>query len=445
MLNQTICAISTPIGNGGISVVRMSGTKSKDILQKLITFDVLTMEDRKMYLTTIRTENFLEQALVVCFFAPNSYTGEDVVEIQCHGGVQIAKGILNELLKCGGVLAEAGEFTKRAFINGKLSLEQAEGVIDMINAESDLAVKAGYNLLSGKLFEKVKEMQNNLTLVQAQIEVALDYPDQDLEFSTTQQIKEKLTQTLNSLIELIKTAQTGKQIKDGINVLILGKPNVGKSSLLNAMLGFDRAIVTDFPGTTRDTLEESYSFSGINFKLTDTAGIRESENEVEKIGILRAKQAIEMADIILAVLDLSKPLEDEDKSLLNLVKNKCVLYVLNKSDLDKKMFESFSPNITISATKQQNIEKLKQKIYDTVVDKNMLTSQILITNLRHLEILKNAKISIENAVDEIDKNESLDLIALDTKSAWVSLGEITGETSTEKIIDTIFSKFCLGK
>lgn len=445
MLNQTICAISTPIGNGGISVVRMSGTKSKDILQKLITFDVLTIEDRKMYLTTIRTENFLEQALVVCFFAPNSYTGEDVVEIQCHGGVQIAKGILNELLKCGGVLAEAGEFTKRAFINGKLSLEQAEGVIDMINAESDLAVKAGYNLLSGKLFEKVKEMQNNLTLVQAQIEVALDYPDQDLEFSTTQQIKEKLTQTLNSLIELIKTAQTGKQIKDGINVLILGKPNVGKSSLLNAMLGFDRAIVTDVPGTTRDTLEEFYSFSGINFKVTDTAGIRESENEVEKIGIFRAKQAIEVADIILAVLDLSKPLEEEDKSLLNLVKNKCVLYVLNKSDLNKKMFETFSPNITISAIKQENIEKLKQKIYDTVIDKNMLNSQILITNLRHLEILKNTKISLENAVDEIDKNESLDLIALDTKSAWVSLGEITGETSTEKIIDTIFSKFCLGK
>ncbi len=445
MLNQTICAISTPIGNGGISVVRMSGTKSKDILQKLITFDVLTMEDRKMYLTTIKTENFLEQALVVCFFAPNSYTGEDVVEIQCHGGVQIAKGILNELLKCGGVLAEAGEFTKRAFINGKLSLEQAEGVIDMINAESDLAVKAGYNLLSGKLFEKVKEMQNNLTLVQAQIEVALDYPDQDLEFSTTQQIKEKLTQTLNSLIELIKTAQTGMQIKDGINVLILGKPNVGKSSLLNAMLGFDRAIVTDVPGTTRDTLEEFYSFSGINFKVTDTAGIRESDNEVEKIGIFRAKQAIEVADIILAVLDLSKPLEDEDKSLLNLVKNKCVLYVLNKSDLNKKMFETFRPNITISAIKQENIEKLKQKIYDTVIDKNMLNSQILITNLRHLEILKNTKICLENAVDEIDKNESLDLIALDTKSAWVSLGEITGETSTEKIIDTIFSKFCLGK
>lgn len=445
MNSNTICAISTPLGNGGISVVRMSGEESRKILQKLTPLNTNTMEDRKMYLTTIKTDNFTEQALVVCFYAPNSYTGEEIVEIQCHGGIKIASGILNQLLNSGCVLAEAGEFTKRAFVNGKMSLEQAEGVIDMINAESDLGVKAGYNLLSGKLKERVENLQKTLTLIQAQIEVALDYPEHDIEYSTEAEIKTKIENAINSLDELIATAQTGKQIKDGINILILGKPNAGKSSLLNAMIGYDRAIVTDIAGTTRDTLEESYNFNGLNFNVIDTAGIREVTNQVEQIGIKRAEESVKTADIILAVLDLSKPLETEDQKILNMVKNKKVLYVLNKTDLTKKLSQNFEPNVKISALKQENIKNLKQEIFNLVVNNEMLQSNLLITNTRHLQAIKKAKQSLTNALNSINENESLDLVALDTKNAWLNLGEITGENSTEEILDTIFSKFCLGK
>lgn len=443
--NKTICAISTPLGNGGISIVRMSGDNSKAILQKVASVDTSKMEPRKMYLSKIKTQNFDEQALVVWFKAPASYTGEDMVEIQCHGGIAIANGILNQLLTCGASLAEAGEFTKRAFVNGKMSLDSAEGVIDMINAQSEEAVKAGYNLLTGKLKERVNQIQSKLTDSQAKIEVALDYPEEDIDYSTSTEIKGELADALKQIEDLLLTTSTGKLVKNGVNVLILGKPNTGKSSLLNSLVGYNRAIVTNIAGTTRDTIEDSYNYKNLTFNVIDTAGIREAESIVEKIGIERAEENVKSADIILVVLDGSKPIEPEDEKILSLVKDKIVLYVINKIDLPKKIDKTFDQMIEISALRNQKVNALKEDIYNLVVDKNMLSGSLLITNTRHANALKKASEFLKSAISQIDTGSTLDLVATDIKSAWLELGGITGVCSNEEIINTIFSKFCLGK
>ena len=442
---KTICAISTPIGNGGISIVRMSGAKSKQILQKITTLDTKKMTARKMYLSKIKTTNFEEQALVVWFEEPLSYTGEEMVEIQCHGGIVIANGILNELLKNGAKLAESGEFTKRAFMNGKMSLDSAEGVIDMINAQSEEAVKAGYNLLTGKLREKVTEIQSHLTDCEAKIEVALDYPEEDIDYSTAKEIKTEIETAKSKIDELITTANTGRLVKNGINVLILGKPNAGKSSLLNALVGYNRAIVTDIAGTTRDTVEGTYTYKNLSFNVIDTAGIREAESIVERIGIERAEENVKSADIILVVLDGSRPVEKEDEKILAMVKDKIVLYVINKIDLPKKINRTFDQMIEVSAMRNEKVATLKEDIYNLVVDKNMLQGGLLITNTRHVYALKEASKQLEEALKSLEENKSLDLVATDVKSAWLSLGKITGVVNNEEIIDTIFSKFCLGK
>lgn len=443
--NKTICAISTPIGNGGISIVRLSGNKSRKILQKITPLDTEKMEARKMYLTKIHTKNFDEQALVVWFKEPYSYTGEEMVEIQCHGGIVIANGILNELLAKGATLAESGEFSKRAFINGKMSLDSAEGVIDMINAQSEEAVKAGYSLLSGKLKERVNEIQQSLTDCQAKLEVAIDYPEEDIEYSTAQEIKSDIETATKRIQELLDTASTGRLVKNGINVLILGKPNAGKSSLLNALVGYNRAIVTDIAGTTRDTVEDSYTYKNMSFNVIDTAGIRKAESIVEQLGIERAEQLVKNSDIILVVLDGSRPIEEDDKKILALVKDKIVLYVINKIDLPKKINATFDKMIEVSALRREKVERLKEDIYNLVVDKNMLSGGLLITNTRHVNALTRANESLKNALEELALNTPLDLVATDIKTAWLALGEITGKNSNQEIIDTIFSKFCLGK
>lgn len=451
-MEKTICAISTPIGNGGISIVRVSGKNCIKICNNIVKKDINQFVPRMLNLTTIKTDNFSDNALVVFFKSPNSYTGEDMVEIQCHGGIQIAKGILTQLQKNGAVLAEAGEFTKRAFINGKISLDKAEGIIDMINAESEAAVKAGYNLLSGKLFEKITNLQSYLTDCLAEMEVILDYPEEDIDYVNNHKIDNNLNKTKTQLQDLLLTCSTGKQVKDGVNVLIIGKPNVGKSSLLNALLGYDRAIVTNIAGTTRDTIEEKYAFSGITFNIIDTAGIRESDSIVESIGIKKAQDNLVNADVVLFVIDNNSQLEEEDYKIMNLCKNKEVILVINKSDLEQKYSKNDAnlvkfeqKSIKISASNLENINELKQLIFNTVIDKNILSSQVLITNSRHEQALKNALISINNAMENIKMQTSLDLIILEVKNAWMELGTITGQTNNEEIITTIFNKFCLGK
>ena len=450
-MSKAICAISTPIGNGGISIVRVSGDNVTNIVNKITNKDTNNFEPRKLYLTKIKTGNFYDNALVVFFRGPNSYTGEDMIEIQCHGGILIAKGILNSLLSNGAVLAENGEFTKRAFVNGKISLDKAEGVIDMINAESENSIKAGYNLLSGKLFEKINNLQSYLTDCLAEMEVILDYPEEDIDYVNNKKINNNLDKVTSQLEELLLTCKTGKQVKNGINVSILGKPNVGKSSLLNALLGYDRAIVTNIAGTTRDTIEEKYNYNGLTFNIIDTAGIRESKDTVEAIGIQKAQDSLQTADIVLMVLDLSEQLSQEDINILNLIKNKKVILVLNKNDLPNKLnindgqLLSFANKIYVSAKNIENINNLKQKIYDLVVNKDILNNSILITNTRHENALRMSLSFINDARQLIKDGESLDLIILEVKNAWLELGKITGQTNNEEIINTIFSKFCLGK
>lgn len=447
-MEKTVCAISTPLGNGGISIVRITGEDAINITQNFVDKNVKEFEPRKLYLCKITTESFNEQALVVYFKAPFSYTGEDLIEIQCHGGVFIANEILKTAMKFGAHLAEAGEFSKRAFLNGKLSLEAAEGVIDMINAESSSQVKAGYDLLNGSLYKKIQETQKSLTTAIAEMETSLDYPENDIEYSTKEKIRADLVFAKEKVENLLATAKTGKLVKNGINLLILGKPNVGKSSILNSLLGYDRAIVSNIAGTTRDVVQESFSYKGMLFKITDTAGIRESEDMVEQIGVKKAKELVDKADIILCVLDRSEILSQEDKDLLNDIKSQLVLYVYNKCDLPSKHKTLITPNVQVSALCGDNIMAIKEKLFDMVVDKNVINSQAIITNSRHEKALNDTLVSLENAINTLDNPievDGFDLVVLDVRNAWEKLGEITGETSNETIIDEIFSKFCLGK
>ncbi len=447
---STIAAISTPLGVGGISVIRLSGKDAVKIASSV--FSVFgtekKYEPRKMYLGNFKAENFNEKCMMVWFKAPHSYTGEDVVEFQCHGGTVIANGVLNALLNNGATLAGPGEFTKRAFINGKLTLDEAEGVMDMINAESESEVRAGYNLMQGALSKEINEVQEILTKMIAKIEVVLDYPEVDYEEQTSNETIENLDIIKTKLNTILQTSNTGQIIKNGSKVLILGKPNVGKSSLLNAILNFDRAIVTSIKGTTRDILEETYTFKGVKFVLTDTAGLHDAQDEVEKIGIEKAKSAVNYADVILLVLDSTSPLTEEDKEILKFANNKNTIVVKNKSDLNSTLdlteYE-FARVLEVSALKKRGVEELKQAIYDLVIDENIVNSNLMITNMRHVEAIKKAIGFIDEAVNAINLGVTLDVVSIDLKNLWLALGEITGNNNNEEIINEIFSGFCVGK
>ena len=446
MNEDSIVAISTPIGNGGISIVRLSGNTCFSIADKMFTSKKQQpsfFEDRKLYLGTITTSQFKEKALCVIFKAPNSYTGENMVEFQCHGGVKIAQGILRECLQNGARMAKNGEFSMRAFLNGKMTLEETEGMIDMIQAKSDAEVRAGYALLNGELSKKTTVMQNELTDILADIEVSFDYPEQDMEYTTAQKTKQRLQQIVKEITSLLQTAHQGKIIKHGIQTLIVGKPNVGKSSLLNALLGEEKAIVTSIAGTTRDIVEDSYEYKGLRVELIDTAGIHETEDVVEKLGIDKAKKYINQADIILFVLDMSVPYTEKDEAIYQLIQNKKYIVVKNKQDT-KIWDKNFTHQVEISALKQQGISELKEKIYTYAQDTSVSQNEIILTNERHIACLQQAKQNVENALQTIDEI-SLDAISVDLHLAWEALGEITGTTANEEIITAIFSKYCLGK
>lgn len=449
-MEKTICAISTPIGVGGISVIRLSGKDSLNIVNKLLEKPIENIEPRKMLLKTIKAKDFSDNAMVVYFKAPFSYTGEDVVEIQCHGGIFITNEILKTLIECGATLAENGEFTKRAFLNGKLSLDKAEGVIDMINAESESQLKAGYNLLSGKLTELIKEKQDVLTDILAQLEVSLDYPEHDIEYTTLEEFKQKITSLLNDITKIKDTSKTGMIIKNGINIALLGTPNVGKSSLMNSLLGFNRAIVTSIAGTTRDIIEEGYVYNGVKVNLIDTAGIHESDNQVEQIGINLAKEKLNSSDLILYVLDSSRKISSDEISLYNSIKNKKIV-VVNK--IDEKSPDFNLENLDLSNVKivetssvlNTNIDLLKQTIYDEIIGNNIVGNSTIITNIRHKNALEKAENSLKDALNTLKNTQSLELLSIDLNNCYSYLGEISGETSSENIIDRIFEKFCLGK
>ena len=443
MKEKTICALATPIGTGGISIIRISGNESLNIaknffVSKQIDFD--NIKPRYLYLGNFVSKEVKDQVLMVYFKAPYSFTGEDVVEFQFHGGQLLAQKILKSILtKCS--LAEPGEFSKRAFLNGKISLDEAEGISELILAESDTQLKAAEILQSGKLTKTVVEMQNKITDLLAEIEANLDYPD-DVEENQLFEKSYNLLEYLNCEIEdILENSRNSSLIRSGVNVAIVGKTNVGKSSLLNALLGEERAIVTNIEGTTRDTIKEKIFVDGITINLIDTAGLRESEDIVEKIGIEKTNNEIKNADIVLVVLDLSRDLTQEEIELLESIKNRLHIIVGNKSDIKNKKFDF--DYIEISAKNNENVDEIKKQIIEKTISGKIDFSKLVLTNERHIAILKNAKSKILDALEK--QNVSLDIVAFLLKDIWKELGKISGTTEDEKIIDLVFSKFCLGK
>lgn len=443
MKEKTICALATPIGTGGISIIRISGNDSLNIAKNFFVskhIDFENIKPRYLYLGNFISSEVKDQILMVYFKAPFSFTGEDVVEFQFHGGQLLAQKILKSLLtKCS--LAEPGEFSKRAFLNGKISLDEAEGISELILAESDTQLKAAEILQSGKLTEKVVEMQNKITDLLAEIEANLDYPD-DVEEEQLFEKSESLLKILDFEInEILENSKNSNLIKSGVNVAIVGKTNVGKSSLLNALLGEERAIVTNIEGTTRDTIKEKIFIDGVTVNLIDTAGLRESDDVVEKIGIEKTNQEIKNADIVLLVLDLSRELKQDEIEMIKNLKNRPHIIVGNKSDIKNKKFDF--DYIEISAKNNENISEIKKQIIEKTISGKIDFSKLVLTNERHLSILQNTKQKIENALNGQIVN--LDIEAFILKDIWKELGKISGTTEDEKIIDLVFSKFCLGK
>jgi len=446
---DTIVALSTPNLSGAISIVRMSGEKAIDIADKLFKNkkgkSPNSFKPRMLELGTLDTGNIKESCLCVIFKTPYSFTGENIVEFQLHGGIKIAESIIKACLENGARMANNGEFTKRAFMNGKMTLSEAEGMMDMINAESEAEIRAGFNLLQGELSMLADRAQKDLTDLLSEIEVSFDYPEETIEYVTKKTVKERLEKLHSEISSVLSTSSTGKLLKNGVNVLILGKPNAGKSSLLNRLLSFERAIVTDIAGTTRDTIEDTFIINGTKFNIIDTAGIRSTEDTVEKIGVDKAKSLISGADIVLFVKDASTVVTKDDNEIQELIKNKKHLVVINKSDLIKNtQTNSKNKNVVyISAKNNIGIDELKSKLYELSNTSPALHSNIIITNERHKDALERANNSIKTALENMDM--SMDLISIDLKLAYSALGEITGNTTGEDIIDAIFSKFCLGK
>ncbi|MCM1533188.1 MAG: tRNA uridine-5-carboxymethylaminomethyl(34) synthesis GTPase MnmE [Corallococcus sp.] len=432
-MNTTIVARSTAEGRSAIAVIRMSGDDAINIAKKI--FEPFPPKANLLKVGTLHTAQFDEHAMCVYFNAPHSYTGEDTVEFHCHGGIAVCRAVIEQCIANGAIPAQNGEFSKRAFINGKQNLTNAEGIIEMIDAETASAAKAGANLLENKLGKKVVELQNSLLDAVASCEAALDYPEEDLELPTVSSSKAILDRIITEIDKLISTSTLGKFAKYGINVAIVGAPNVGKSSILNALLGTDRAIVSEIQGTTRDTLTESVNYKDIKFNFVDTAGIRETDDVVEKEGVKRAQRAADSADVVLHVTD--NPL---DRSVYPTIRPQIRIY--NKSDL----YDS-SPccvDSLIVSAKSGDVEIIKSALYEMFSAGDIENSDLLITNERHLSCLKKAKDELLSAKRACD-GYTLDVVASAMKQAWETLGQITGSTANEEIIDRIYSKFCLGK
>ena len=455
---STIVSISTAPGIGGIGIIRMSGEKSFEVLGKIFQAKTPQKIDNikgytMKYGHIVDNNEIVDEVLVSYFKAPRSYTAENMCEINSHGGNVIVKKILEICLKNGAELAEPGEFTKRAFLNGRIDLTQAESVIDVINAKSDKEAKSGIKQLEGFLSKEIKNIKQEILDVLVNIEVTIDYPEYDMPDVQENEMRKMLESVGIKLEKLEKSFDNGKIIKDGIKTAIIGKPNAGKSSLLNAILKEERAIVTDIAGTTRDTIEEFVTINGIPLKLIDTAGIRTASDEVEKIGIEKSIKQAEDADLIIAIFDSSKELTKEDLEILNLIKNKKSIILLNKSDLKSVITENdekiklISKNIIkISALNKTGIDLLYEKISEMFnLNEINLDNDLLITNVRHKNIITKAVKNARKAIEALNMNMPIDIITIYIKDILEDLGEITGEVVTEDVINEIFSKFCLGK
>lgn len=453
---STIVAISTAPGNGGIGIVRMSGEDSFEILKKVFK-PAHKMDKIKGY--TIKygnivdeKENIIDEVLVSFFVEPKSYTAENMCEINSHGNNIILKKILELCIKNGAILAEPGEFTKRAFLNGRIDLLQAEAVIDIINSKSEKERISAINQLEGELSKKIIEIKNEILEILTNLEVSIDYPEYDIEEKTSQEINTSILRIKEKLKKLEDSFERGKLLRDGIKVAIVGRPNAGKSSLLNRILKEDRAIVTDIEGTTRDTIEEFVTIKGVLFKIIDTAGIRKSDNEIEMIGIDKSKKALNEADLVIALFDKTKKLSKEDFEILNIVKNKNSIILLNKKDLEKtetteEDLKKYSKDILeVSIKDDDGIEELYNRMLNLFTNKEIKAENAeIITNIRHKEAISDALKSIISAENTINDGMTIDITAIYFKEAIENLNKITGEDVTDDIINDIFSKFCLGK
>lgn len=465
--SDTIAAISTPIGEGGIGIVRISGDQSLDLLSKIFepankdikknNKDQLLIPSRVLTYGKIydKKRNLIDEVLVSYMKSPTTYTGEETVEINCHGGIIPLRNILNTVVSLGARPAERGEFTKRAFLNGKLDLTQAEAVMDLISAKTDTSFNVAMTQLQGRLSEHIRLIRSYFVDLLVQITVNIDYPDEDIEELTYSNILESLHKIDSSLNELSASSERGRILREGLRVAIVGKPNVGKSSILNALLYEDRAIVTDVPGTTRDIIEETIDVRGIPVVITDTAGIRDTDDLVEKIGVEKSKLSIESSDLIFFVLDAARIIDEEDERIFSHIRDKNHIILINKNDVDNKAISSnevkehFGEDATeISAIRDGSIQEIETLIEDYVNSKSSgfaASQDFMITNARHKKLIDDSILAVSDAITSTEAFEPLEILEIDVNHAYELLGEIIGETTAGDIIDKVFERFCLGK
>lgn len=457
-MSTTIAAIGTALSNSGISIIRISGKDSLNIVKKIFKSGNNLRKNSIVFGKIIYDNEFIDNVLVSYFQAPHSYTGEDVCEINCHGGTQITKQILEIVLENGARLAEPGEFSKRAFLNGKMDLSQAEAVINLINAKTQTETRIAAKNLEGNLSKKVKELREELVELMAKIEVSVDYPEYDYEEVEPTSIIELLDKKINEINNILKTYEHGKYIKNGVNVAILGKPNVGKSSLLNNLANYDKAIVTDIPGTTRDIVEETINLGDIVLNISDTAGIRDTDDIIEKIGVEKSLKILEEMDLVIYIINGEDGISKEDFEILSKIQNKGLKYILaiNKIDvaqknvlngiLDKIKQNKLNDPIFISVQENKGIDNLKNEIIKLFNSNDLdYAHELIITNERHKDLLKKAVEYLNDAKKEISLGQPIDIVSIYVKKATKTLGEIIGADVTEDIISKIFEKFCLGK
>ncbi|MED1560351.1 tRNA modification GTPase [Alkalihalobacillus alcalophilus ATCC 27647 = CGMCC 1.3604] len=455
---DTIAAVSTALGEGAIGIVRLSGDEAISIADKIYKGkkplkEVASHTIVYGHLIDPKTNDRVEEAMVSILRAPKTFTREDVVEINCHGGIMSVNRVLQLVLTNGARLAEPGEFTKRAFLNGRIDLSQAEGVMDLIRAKTDKAMSIALNQVEGRLSKKITVLRQALLETVANVEVNIDYPEYDAETMTHDLLKTKADFVIGEIEKLLQTAEQGKIVREGLSTVIIGRPNVGKSSLLNSLVHENKAIVTDIPGTTRDVIEEYVNVRGVPLKLVDTAGIRETEDIVEKIGVERSRQVLKEAELILLVLNYGDELTKEDEALFEAVEMMNVIVIVNKTDQEKKIdlekvkkLNDGRPLVTTALIEDKGVEELEQAIADLFFSGSMEAEDVTyVSNSRHIALLEQAKSTIEDAVAAIDMGVPIDLVQIDVTRTWEILGEIIGDTIQDSLLDQLFSQFCLGK
>ncbi|CDE40218.1 MAG: tRNA uridine-5-carboxymethylaminomethyl(34) synthesis GTPase MnmE [Bacilli bacterium] len=448
-MEDTIVAISTSVGEGAISIIRLSGHDALNIASKVFTKDLTKVDSHTIHYGFITSNNEkIDEVLVSVMKAPKTFTREDIVEINCHGGIATTNKVLEVLLENGARLAEPGEFTKRAFLNGRIDLLEAEATMDLISSKAESARKISINTLTGETSNLIKNLRSELIKIISNIEVNIDYPEyEDIEVLTNESILPDIKKFKEKLEEIIKKSEDSKVIKEGIRVGIIGRPNVGKSSLLNSLLEEEKAIVTDVPGTTRDIVEGSLIVSGIPLNIIDTAGIRKTEDTVEKIGVEKSLKIIDTSDLLIYILNNNEEITEEEKEILEKTKNKKRIIVVNKIDLktklNKKLLDSY---IEISVKENIGIDKIKDEIKRLFNIGEISTNDMTyLSNARSIALLKKSLNNINDAINEINNNNPIDIVELSLKESWNNLGEVIGETYTDELLDELFSRFCLGK